>query len=509
MPLITLTELENAYLDAEDLGQIVGGASNLNGNGTVTTRLGAVVKTLAKVVADGTTLFSNTLKPKVYANSAARAAALASQTLGQIAYDRETKKLYCAVDPDDTGPLPREWVDITDLTTTLAASIDELIARQSEGTMTVNDYVFMEEREKITDKDALTKHHIKWPGKDTFNDGLAAAFGFATWPTITFGQEGVDYGCRIPLIELTDFTLHPAYELATQRIKVINTTDPYISGYSFLGGYVDVTSTVTNSIIIEDCHIDCNYNKIAAVAQNNEGYPTYLRNCTIRRVLGECITLRKGHVINCSIEQSQADGIKADSFGGVIDNNMIRLLGQVDPGAHGDVIQVQNCDDLVITRNTFYMPGTGTTYDETSYGTTQCVRLVTENASYSIKNVEIAGNVMLGGGYSLSIWSRFVGCVMENIIVANNIFGDADYYVFGHMDNRHHSGQHLGVLRNLIIWGNKDINGNPIKYAGADQNGIWHYDKNYASERFLTVGKKLGLLDWNGDLAPGVTSRTS
>lgn len=509
MPLITLTDLENAQRDAEDLGNIVGGSASLNTNGTVTTRLGAVVKTLAKVVSDGTNLFSTSLSPKIYATTVARNAALATVTLGQIGYDRETKKMYVAADEDGAGAGPRTWEDITDLATAIASVTEELYARSSEGTITLDDYVFLEELDKIFDDDALAKSYIKWPGKSTTSQGLALALGFATWPTNKFGQAGVDYGCRIPTGSLVDFTAHPDYEIAQDRIKVIPSTDPTISGYNCDGGYIDITSTVATPVVIEDCLIDPNYTKIAGVAQNNEDYPVYIRNCTIRRILGESITLRKGHITNCDIELSQADGIKCDGFGAVIDGNMVRLLGQVDPGAHGDVVQMQNADDVKITRNTFYMPGTGTTYDETSYGTTQCVRMVTENASFAIRNVEVAGNLLIGGGYSLSIWSRFVGCVMENIVICNNVFGTSNYYVYGHIENRHHSGQFLGTLRNLILWNNIDITGQPIKYAGADQNGLWHYDKQFASERFIILGKRLGLLDWNADPAPGVTNRTS
>lgn len=503
MPLITLIDLENAQRDSEDLGKIVGQVSPT----TVTTRLGAVVKTISKVISDGDTKFSTVLSPIVYDTTVQRDSALATVTLGQIAYDRETTQLYVAVDP--VGSAPREWVQLSNISSTISAQKEELIARSSSGTVNVNDYYFLKDRDAIFEKDALKKYHIRWPGKATTANGLANVLGYAAWPTNAYGQEGVDYGCRIAEIDLVDYTTLPDYEAAHTRLKLLPASDLTVTGVKVFGGHIDITSTVATKTVIEDCLIDTNYVKIAGIAQNNEDFPVYIRNCTIKRFLGESITLRKGHVINCDISLSQADGVKFDAFDGVLDNNMIRLLGQVDPGAHGDVVQVQNAADLVITRNTFYMPGTGTTYDEISNGTTQCIRLVTENASYSIKRVEVAGNLLIGGGYSMSIWSRFTGALMENIIVCNNVFGTADYYVYGPIDNRHHSGQHLGTLRNLILWGNIKFDGSPITYGGVDQNGIWHYDKNYATERFIEVGKKLGYLDWNGDLKSGVVNRTS
>ncbi len=504
MPLITLTDLDNAKRDADDLGKIVGQTSPVS----VTTRLGAVVKTLYKVVTDGEAKFVSVMSPIVYDTTLLRNAALATVTLGQIAYDRETSQLYAAVDP--VGSAPREWVQLSNIATTIKAEKEELLARSSQGVIDVDNYYYLKNRDDIVTQDALRQVYIKWPGKSTTLEGLSLALNYsAGWPSDKYGQAGVDFGCRTAFIDLIDYETLPAYEAAQTRLKLLPTSDLTVTDTYVHGGHIDVTATVATKTIIEDCYIDTEYNKIAGVAQNNEDYPVYVRHCTIRRFLGESMTLRKGHIINCDIELSQADGIKLDAFDGVIDGNLIRLLGQVDPGAHGDCIQVQNAADLVITRNTLYMPGTGTTYDEATNGSTQCIRLVTENAAYSIRRVEVAGNLLIGGGYSLSIWSRFVGCVMENIIIANNVFGTSSYYVYGPIDNHHHSGQHLGTLRNLIIHNNVKLDGSPITYGGVDQNGIWHYDKNFATERFLEVGKKLGYLDWNGDLKPGVTNRTS
>lgn len=505
MALITLTDLENASRDASDLGKIVGQTTPT----TVTTRLGAVVKTLSKVLTDGETKFSTVLAPIVYDTTTQRMSALSSVTLGQIAYDRETSQLYAAVDP--VGAAPREWVQLSNIATTIKAEPEELIARSSTGVIDVDNYYYLKSRDDIVTQNALNEVYIKWPGKDTTLDGLALALNYSSgWPIDKYGQEGVDFGCRTDFLDLIDYTTLPAYESAQTRLKLLPTSDLFVTDVYVHGGHIDIASTVTTKTVIEDCYIDTEYNKIAGIAQNNEDYPVYVRHCTIRRFLGESMTLRKGHIINCSIELSQADGIKLDAFDGVIDGNLIRLLGQVDPGAHGDCIQVQNAADLVITRNTLYMPGTGTTYDEATNGSTQCIRLVTENAAYDIRRVEIAGNLLIGGGYSLSIWSRFVGCEMENIIIANNVFGPtSSYVVYEQIDNHHHTGQHLGVLRNLILYNNIKLDGTPITYGGVDQNGIWHYDKNYATERFIEVGKKLGYLDWNGDLKSGVVNRTS
>jgi len=270
-----------------------------------------------------------------------------------------------------------------------------------------------------------------------------------------------------------------------------------------------VNANVTIPIYIKECLIDCNYAKLAGVVQNNFALPVYIRHCTIREFQNEAVNLRKGHIVNCDISLSQGDGLKADGDGILIDNNMVRQLGQINPSAHGDALQVQDTNNLTVIRNTFYMPGTGTTYDEATNGSTQMIRLITENAAYSITDVVVAGNLLIGGGYALAIRSKFVGNLVENIVIANNVFGNSDYFVYGNMTDEHHLANNPGTIRNLILYNNIDIDGQPIKYAGTDQNGIWHFNNDAANARFLEIGKRLGFLDWNGDLASGVTSRSS
>lgn len=514
MPLITETDLTNAKTDADHLALIVGGASDLanpgNPTGTVTTRLGAIVKTMAKVAADGTALYSTLLTPKVYNTTAARDAALGSVTLGQLAYDRETTQLYMAVDEDGTGVIPREWVQVTETSAATSAIKEELYARASStGRTSVSDVTFLSKLDDVTQQSALQRKYIKWPGKSTTLEGLALALGHSTWPTNRYGQENVDYGLLSDIGDLTDYTTHPDYEAANTRLKIIDGSSDTIQGVHVLGGYIDVNANVTIPIYILDCLIDTSYNKLAGVVQNNFASPVYIRDCTIKNFLNEAVNLRKGHIIDCDISLSQGDGLKLDGDGVLVDNCMVRLLGQVNPSAHGDAIQIQDGNNITIIRNTLYMPGTGTTYDEDSNGTTQMVRMVTENAAYAITDVVVAGNLLIGGGYALSIQSKFVGALVENIVVCNNVFGDSDYFVYGNMTNAHYLSNSPGTIRNIILYNNIDVNKNPITYGGTDQNGVWHFNKDYANERFLELGKRLGLLDWNGDLASGVTNRTN
>lgn len=514
MPLVTYTNLTDAERDLSDLGKIVGGSATLanpgQATGTVTTRLGAIVKTLAKVAADGGTLITTLFTPKVYNTSAARTAALGSVSLGQLAYDRETTQMYMAVDEDGTGVLPREWVIVSETSAATAAILEELYAKTSAtGRTSVNDAVFLDQLDYCFEQNAIQRRYFKWPGKSTTSEGLALALNHSTWPTNRYGQYAVDYGLTTNEGDLDDWTTHPDYELANTRIKVINGSADIVENLNIQGGYIDVNATVTVPIYIQECLIDTQYNKLGGVVQNNFALPVYIRHCTIKNFLNEAVNLRRGHIVNCDISLSQGDGLKADGDTILIDNNMVRQLGQVNPSAHGDALQIQDTNNLTVIRNTFYMPGTGTTYDEATNGSTQMIRLITENAAYSITDVVIAGNLLIGGGYALAIRSKFAGNLVENIIIVNNVFGNSDYFVYGNMTDEHHLANNPGTIRNLILYNNIDIDGQPIKYAGTDQNGVWHFNKDYANDRFLEIGKRIGVLDWNGDLASGVTSRSS
>lgn len=52
MAVVTKQELEDASVDAQTLEDVTNGAADLNGNGTVTSRLGQVIKTVAKSIQD-------------------------------------------------------------------------------------------------------------------------------------------------------------------------------------------------------------------------------------------------------------------------------------------------------------------------------------------------------------------------------------------------------------------------------------------------------------------------
>jgi len=260
--------------------------------------------------------------------------------------------------------------------------------------------------------------------------------------------------------------------------------------------------------VIHDCLIDSTYTKLACIAQNNAAQPIYIRRCELTQFNSEAINMRKGHIIDSYIHLSKADGLKLDGDDIIVDNCLVRQLGQIDIGAHGDCVQLQNTQRVTIMRSTLYMPGTGTTYDEATNGSTNVLRIATENASYSISDVLACGNILIGGGYAIQIASRFGGSVVENIIIMNNILGTTGAYeVYGNITNDHHLGAQPGITRNIILYNNKRIGGGGLTYAGNDQNGLWRYDKQYANERFLEIGKRIGFLDWNGD--PLVTNRTT
>lgn len=512
MPLITIPDLENAKRDADDLALIVGGsatrANSPQVSGTVTTRSGVVVKTLAKTVADIGTTGNNLLTPIVYNSTSSREAALATVTLGQLAYDRETTIIYQAV---KQGTNPREWVALAQIDAATVANAWSIYNRSSaDGRITVNDAELLRTTDELTRLDAVKKNYIKWPGGATTLNGLALGLNEPTWPTLRYGQMNVDFSYRIPFGDLLAKETHPTWTVDTTRIRLINGSNPLVRGYNLTNGHVDQTADFNNDAYIEDCYISGGYTKLYCVGQNDAFHPVYISNCEMTQFVAEGVNLQYGIIRNCYIHGSKADGLKINTGPVVVDGNFIRLLGQIEPTAHGDCIQTLDLRGATIIRNTLYMPGTGTIYDEATNGSTQCLRLVAESSAYEVADVLAAGNLMFGGGYTLSIKSRYAGSLVENIMIVNNVFGGPDYYIYGAITADHYASSNPGTIRNVIMWGNfTEHDGQPIKYGGVDQNGIWHFSKEHANERFLEVGKRVGLLDWNGDLAPGVTSRTN
>lgn len=512
MPLITATDLENAKRDADDLGLVVGGsATRVNTPqiaGTVTTRTGVVVKTLAKTVADVGTVGTSLLTPVVYNTTAARNSGLAAAVLGQLCYDRETTIIYQAV---KQGTAPKEWVPLLQVDQINVATFDEVYSRTStQGRISTYDAELLRMTDLLTRPNAHIIDYIRWPGGSTTLEGLALGLNMSTWPTNRYGQEFVDYSYRIDVGELAAKETHPNWTPETNRIRILAGSNPVVSGYNLTGGHIDQVNSLDAPMYVRDCLIAAGGGKLYCIGQTDSAHPIYVEHCEMSDFVSEAMNLQYGIVRNCNIYNSIADGIKINTGPVILDGNYIHFLGQTEPTTHADCIQSLNLDGGTIIRNTLYMPGTGSTYDEGSFGTTQCVRLVTESSAYVIKDVLVAGNLMFGGGYTFDLDCRYAGALVENVMLVNNIFGGPDYYVFGTITASHYASNVEGTMRNVLIHGNfTEHDGQPIKYAGVDQTGIWHYSKEHMNHRFLEVGKRLGYLDWNGDLASGVTSRTS
>lgn len=525
MAVISRAELENAQRDVEDLGKIVNGAADLTNPGkpagTVTTRLNAVVKTLSKLVADGTATVESLLTPTVYETTTARLADVNATIsgaykikAGQTCYDRETTQIYIMTSVVVEGSAVRTWDQVSDLAKAATAGDEELLLQASGvGRISVSDYVFLREYDRFLEDRAAQKMFIKWPGKTTALEGLAKALnpGAGEWPTSPWGQEGIDYGVPTDLLgTLLSGNLHPAWTTPT-RILIKPDTTKIVDGYNVLG-IIEVNNAVTEAVYIRNTIVDAFMTGLTAV-QADGASPIHVSNCILRNFAAQGANLVKGTIKNCLVENSRGDGLKGDFFyGGVIYNNLVRKLGQIDLSAHADAMQCQNSNGMRIYGNTFYMPGTGNTYDEGANGTTQCLRIITEANTFRHTDLIAAGNLFIGGGYTVAVRSRYSNgetSKIENVVVANNVLGGPDYHVFGHITAEHGKATgSVGIIRNLLMHNNFDIDGQPMQYAGINQNGLWHYDKSKATPQFIALGKRWGYLDWNGDPLPNVSNRT-
>lgn len=537
MAVITRTDLENAQRDVADLGAILNGAADRpnagQDPGTVTTREGRVVYTISKLIADGQAVVEDRLTPIIYQTTVERENDLSNVTAGQTCFDKQDTNLYiCLVEVTDPGPpevTGNVWHQVSNLQLAASAGLDDLLRARSEvGRVSVTDFAFLRGRDKMFDADAYAKGHIKWPIADTPLNGLRTILGYSAWPaTDAVLTRDVGYGCRVPFGSLKDATAAEhqianggPIEWLTDTLRHVfrNNNPGTVEGFYF-PGYVDINGSYDKTIILRDCYIDTNYAKLSAVQKNNTDlYPCYVEYCTLRRFTSEGISLRGGHLAYSVIELSQGDGLKAGGNGNVIHGNLVRLLGQDVPTAHADCLQCFDVQNMDVTGNVFYMPGTGTHFSEGTYGSTQVLRLITENSAHVIKEVYVAGNLFVGGGFSVAVRSRFAGSLVENVVIANNMVagthGGHPLFVYGPITTEHWLVNNPGTIRNLIFQ-NRMTDGSPfatelpgVPQGGPDQNGIWHFSKPHASARFLEYGKRLGLLDWNGDLKPGVVNKT-
>lgn len=536
MPVITRLELEAAQVDVATLGNVINGAADRpnpgNPSGTVTSRLGQVIKTLAKIVVDGQTTVEARLTPIIYQTTLERNNALVDPDViaGTTCFDKEDNNLYILLieqlgdPPEDT----KVWNQLSRLDRAITADLDQLLRLDGPvGRISVEDWKFLDERDKLFDKDALKVHHIEFPGKSTLNEGLAKALNYTTWPTAHQLQATAQYGCNdIPAnLTLISETVENGgwsdWDNVLKRVQVRNDNPNYIENY-YIPGFIDINSAYDRSVYVKNCYIDPNFGSFQAISKaNSEEFALFVEYCTIRRFLNEASSPNFGHMAFCDIELSRGDGLKAAGHDINFHGNMVRLLGQLS-SAHADALQVWDCERLTVTQNTFYMPGTGQIqWDEGTYGTTQCLRLVTESDANVLREVYVAGNLFIGGGFTVAVRSRYTNSLVENVAIVNNVIGGTKdgtpYWVYGPITKEHHkpSGS-PGFIRNLMMWGNRMTDGTTfateapgVPQGGPDQNGIWHFSKEHASPRWLEIGKRLGLLDWNGDLASGVVSRTT
>jgi hypothetical protein len=157
------------------------------------------------------------------------------------------------------------------------------------------------------------------------------------------------------------------------------------------------------------------------------------------------------------------------------------------------------------------MPYEGSPVDEAAHGTTNILRLSTETAGDIIEDVYIMGNLLIGGGYTMTVHARYASTTVQNVVIANNILGTVGTHVqYGGITDFHKTAHVAGTHRNMILHNNKtNLGAGLLSLAGVDQNGLWHYNKQFATREFIEMGQKFGYLDWNGDVAAGVTNRSA
>ena len=374
---------------------------------------------------------------------------------------------------------------------------------------------------------------IRRPGLDTAASGLALLFGDATWtPGVGKGRYGTDFGPLVDKSVMADFSTHPAWVPASKRILARATSALVngvflLDGYKTAEGYFDMQSAAAYDAYLRNCSIHGSPAILNAISQQANPLGTItVENCKLDFVSIRCVqSATRMAVRRCLLDRPGADciGPSGDTTGPlpymILEQCLLRRAAHTsigDPAAHGDLFQAVNLKNASICANTFYYPGTGTTYDESVYGSTNCIRNA-DNTSLST-DVYVLGNLLIGGARSVQLWPRYVGSELRNHLFAFNRYGPAPYYLYGQFLLDHGSSTSWGTWANVGMFEEYDTAGNVVSPAGnslpasyaarapQDRMGIFSFDRSKMSAKYIQAIRRIEkatgrtILQWNNDL---------
>ena len=243
---------------------------------------------------------------------------------------------------------------------------------------------------------------------------------------------------------------------ATQNLVRITAAGTNLSGYNF--GSATVYVQASNVTLNDDSFIESsgNYAIQGSAAANN----LVVENSTFSNAAGKLLPLAawitSGGGSNTTVTNNQfidtpADGLHIDG-GGVISGNYFSGTGYTSNGQHPDAIWVTGSTNPLTISNNFIDWSTNPNSD---YGSNDCIRITTECGSVS--NVNVRGNMLVGGGASIDAGNEGSDGTFSNISITNNYMGFANDFAF-----------YPGPMKGVTQSGNVDFDWtNPMYAAGA------------------------------------------
>lgn len=204
-----------------------------------------------------------------------------------------------------------------------------------------------------------------------------------------------------------------------------------------------------NDVKILKCDVDAN-GSIYAIRNtflDDNGQPftnLEVNGCNIRNAQSSMLLVRNALIRKCQIHEGGGDAIKIDrnpdsTCNTIVEYCLLHHTGK-NPESHSDGIQIRGGSNIIIRYNRIWYP---IAHNQDGYNTNAAI--IAASALAELHDLQIYGNFLEGGNYTVYINDKEVGFGLPyNIVLNNNLFG-RDY--------------RFGVL-NADIGANWDIDGN-------------------------------------------------
>jgi hypothetical protein len=219
---------------------------------------------------------------------------------------------------------------------------------------------------------------------------------------------------------LTQNSKAPIFYAASRNTVYITQNNAVVSGINFGDATVDIAA---NNVTIKDCTFTgtTGYWAIEEPSMYNDAT---VENCSFTGTKSPTesniwieaqgfITIKDNSFLN-----SPGDAI--DMHSGVVTGNYFSAAGYM-PGAHADAIWVDSATGVTITDN--FIDGTenaGTPVQQNS-------DIRATNDTGNLSDLNISGNYLLGGGYTVEVGSTNAKFTISDVSIANNYIGLYQY----------------------------------------------------------------------------------